>query len=113
MKTGPPTRTDHALNLLAGVPIKFICAPSRNRARIQAHLNLKAIGTQHGGVTGTLEEVLKKAGKKPGDIVVGGIDLAPATISGLKSGHVSATLDQLLHLQGFVPVVQCVMTAVK
>ena len=58
-----------------------------------------------------MEEVLKKAGKKPGDIVVGGIDLAPSTIDGLKSGAVSATLDQLLYLQGFIPVVQCVMTA--
>jgi simple sugar transport system substrate-binding protein len=43
--------------------------------------------------------------------VVGGIDLAPATIDGLKSGYISATLDQLLYLQGFMPVVQCVMTA--
>ena len=52
-----------------------------------------------------------KAGKQPGDIIVGGIDLGPATIDGLKSGYVSATLDQLLYLQGFMPVVQCVMTA--
>jgi len=80
-------------------------------AYIQAHPNLKAIGTQHGGVTGTLAEVLQKAGKKPGDIIVGGIDLAPATIDGLKSGYVSATLDQLLYMQGFMPVVQCVMSA--
>jgi simple sugar transport system substrate-binding protein len=80
-------------------------------AYIQAHPNLKAIGTQHGGVTGTMEEVLKKAGKKPGEIIVGGIDLGPATIDGLKSGYVTATLDQLLYLQGFMPVVQCVMTA--
>ena len=55
--------------------------------------------------------MLKKAGKKPGDIIVGGIDLGPATITGLKSGYVTATLDQLLYLQGFMPVVQCVMTA--
>jgi len=80
-------------------------------AYIQAHPDLKAIGTQHGGVTGTLAEVLQKAGKAPGDIVVAGIDLAPATIDGLKSGYVTATLDQLLYLQGFMPVVQCVMTA--
>ncbi|MCB1490002.1 MAG: substrate-binding domain-containing protein, partial [Bauldia sp.] len=79
-------------------------------AYIQAHPNLKAIGTQHGGITSVLAEVLKKAGKKPGDIVVGGIDLAPATIDGLESGYVSATLDQLLYLQGFMPVVQCVMS---
>src|SRR5215472_3253888 len=80
-------------------------------AYIQAHPNLKAIGLQHGNATGVMEQVLEKAGKKPGDIVVGGIDLAPATIDGLKSGYVSHTLDQLLYLQGFIPVVQCVMTA--
>jgi simple sugar transport system substrate-binding protein len=80
-------------------------------AYIQSHPNLKAIGTQHGSVTGVMPEALKKAGKKPGEIILGGIDLAPATIDGLKSGYISATLDQLLYLQGFVPVVQCVMTA--
>jgi simple sugar transport system substrate-binding protein len=80
-------------------------------AYVQSHPALKAIGTQHGGVTGILADVLKKAGKKPGEITVGGIDLVPATIDGLKSGYVSATLDQLLYLQGFVPVMQCVMTA--
>jgi simple sugar transport system substrate-binding protein len=80
-------------------------------AYVQAHPDLRAIGTQHGGITGILAEVLQKAGKQPGDIVVGGIDLGPATIDGLKSGYVTATLDQLLYLQGFMPVVQCVMTA--
>ena len=78
---------------------------------IQSHPNLKAIGTQHGNITGQMATVLQQAGKQPGDIVVGGIDLAPATIDGLKSGYVSATLDQLLYLQGFMPVVQCVMSA--
>jgi simple sugar transport system substrate-binding protein len=80
-------------------------------AYVQSHPALKAIGTQHGGITGILADVLKKAGKKPGEITVGGIDLVPATIDGLKSGYVSATLDQLLYLQGFMPVTQCVMTA--
>jgi simple sugar transport system substrate-binding protein len=78
---------------------------------IQSHPDLKAIGTQHGGITGILADMLQKAGKKPGEIIVGGIDLAPATVDGLKSGYISATLDQLLYLQGFMPVVQCVMTA--
>ncbi|MFZ1963804.1 MAG: substrate-binding domain-containing protein [Roseiarcus sp.] len=80
-------------------------------AYIQAHPKLTAIGLQHGSVTGVMADALKKAGKKPGEIIVGGIDLAPATIAGLKSGYVSATLDQLLYLQGFIPVLQCVMTA--
>ena len=79
-------------------------------AYVQAHPALKAIGTQHGGITGVLADVLKKAGKRPGDVTVGGIDLAPSTIDGLQSGYVSVTLDQLLYLQGFMPVLQCVLT---
>ena len=59
-------------------------------AYIQAHPNLKAIGTQHGGVTGIMDEVLKKAGKKPGDIIVGGIDLAPVDHQRPEVGATSA-----------------------
>ena len=58
-------------------------------AYVQANPDLKAIGTQHGGITGILADTLQKAGKKPGDIIVGGIDLGPATIDGLKSGYTS------------------------
>ena len=79
-------------------------------AYVQSHPGLKAIGTQHGGITSVLADVLKKAGKKPGEITVGGIDLAPATIDGLQTGYVNVTLDQLLYLQGFMPVLQCVLT---
>jgi simple sugar transport system substrate-binding protein len=80
-------------------------------AYVQAHPNLKAVGTQHGDMTSVMADVLKKAGKKPGEITVGGIDLAPATIDGLKSGYISLVLDQLLYLQGYIPVLQCVLTA--
>jgi simple sugar transport system substrate-binding protein len=80
-------------------------------AYVQAHPNLRAIGSQHGGITAILAEVLQKAGKKPGEIVAGGADLGPATITGLKDGYVSAALDQLLYMQGFFPVLQCVLTA--
>lgn len=80
-------------------------------AFIQAHPDLKAIGTQHGGVTGFIPQALQQAGKKPGQIIVGGIDLAPATIAGLQSKYLTATLDQQLYLQGFLPVTQCVLSA--
>ena len=80
-------------------------------AYIQSHPQLKAIGLQHGSVTGVMPQALQKAGKKPGEIILGGIDLAPATIDGLKAGYISATLDQTLYMQGFVPVLQCVLTA--
>jgi simple sugar transport system substrate-binding protein len=79
-------------------------------AYIDAHPDLKAIGSQHGGVTSIAAQALKAAGKQPGEIIVGGIDLAPATIDGLLDGYVTVTLDQQLYYQGFLPVVQCVLS---
>jgi simple sugar transport system substrate-binding protein len=72
--------------------------------------DLKAIGTQHGGITSVLARILKRLGKKPGEIVIGGIDLSPPTITGLKTRYITATLDQQLYLQGFLPVMQIVLS---
>ncbi len=79
-------------------------------AYIAAHPDLKAIGTQHGNITAILPKVLQAAGKKPGDIICGGIDLSPATIDGITKGWISASFDQVLYLQGFDPVQQVVFT---
>jgi simple sugar transport system substrate-binding protein len=79
-------------------------------AYIAAHPNLKAIGTQHGNITANLPKVLQAAGKKPGDIIVGGIDLSPATKDGIQQGWISASFDQVLYLQGYLPVQQIYMT---
>ncbi len=72
--------------------------------------DVRGIGTQHGGVTSFIPKALEAAGKKPGDVIVGGIDLAPSTIDGLQDGWISAVLDQQLYLQGFLPVTQCVLS---
>lgn len=79
-------------------------------AYLAAHPNLKAIGTQHGNITAILPKVLQQAGKKPGDIKVGGIDLGPDTIAGIKAGYIVASFDQVLYLQGYYPVQQCWLT---
>jgi simple sugar transport system substrate-binding protein len=79
-------------------------------AFIERHPDIKAIGTQQGLVTSFIPQALKEAGKKPGQITVGGIDLAPATIAGLKSNYITVTLNQQLYLQGFLPVAQCMLT---
>lgn len=79
-------------------------------AYLQAHPNLKAIGTQHGNITSTLPKVIEAAGKKPGDIIIGGIDLSPATIDGIQKGYISVSFDQVLYLQGYYPVQQVFMT---
>jgi len=80
-------------------------------AYIAKNPDVKGIGTQHGGVTSFIAKALQDAGKQPGEVIVGGIDLAPATIDGLEEGWVSAVLDQQLYLQGFLPVTQCVLSA--
>ena len=79
-------------------------------AYIAAHPDLKAIGTQHGNITAILPQVLQAAGKNPGDVIVGGIDLSPATIDGIKKGYISASFDQVLYLQGWLPVQQVFFT---
>ena len=79
-------------------------------AYIAAHPDLKAIGTQHGNITANLMNVLEAAGKQPGDIITGGIDLSPATIDGITAGYISVSFDQVLYLQGYLPVQQIFMT---
>ena len=72
--------------------------------------DVRAIGTQHGNITAILPKVLQDAGKKPGDVIAGGIDLSPATIDGIKGGWISASFDQVLYLQGYYPVQQIWLT---
>jgi simple sugar transport system substrate-binding protein len=79
-------------------------------AYIAAHPNLKAIGTQHGNITSTLPKVLEAANIQPGDVIIGGIDLSPATIDGIESGYISASFDQVLYLQGYFPIQQIWLT---
>jgi simple sugar transport system substrate-binding protein len=79
-------------------------------AYLAAHPDLKAIGTQHGQLTSILPKILKDAGKKPGDVVVGGIDLGSDVIQGIKDGYIVASFDQVLYLQGYYPVQQIWLT---
>ena len=79
-------------------------------AYLEKNPDLKAIGTQHGNITSNLMKVLEAAGKKPGDVIVGGIDLSPATIDGITKGYVSVSFDQVLYLQGYFPVQQIWLT---
>jgi simple sugar transport system substrate-binding protein len=79
-------------------------------AYLQQHPDTKAIATQHGGVTPLLPDVMQQAGKKPGELLLAGIDTDPKTVAAVKAGNMTATLDQQLYLQGFLPVLQCVLS---
>ncbi len=79
-------------------------------AYMEAHPDLKAIGTQHGAITLNMPLALESAGKEPGEIIVGGIDLSPGTVQGIKDGWITASFDQVLFLQGYYPIQQVWLT---
>jgi simple sugar transport system substrate-binding protein len=79
-------------------------------AYLEANPDLAAIGTQHGNITANLPAVLEASGKEPGDIILGGIDLGPATVAGIEDGYISVSFDQVLYLQGYMPVLQVWLT---
>lgn len=80
-------------------------------AYINRNADVKAIITSHGTVTGFLGKALKEAGKQPGEVFGAGYDIVPATVEALQEGYVQIAFDQNLYLQGFLPVVQCVLSS--
>lgn len=80
-------------------------------AYIQRNPDVKAIITSHGTVTGFLGKALKEAGKEPGDVFGAGYDIVPAAVEAVQDGYVHVLFDQNLFLQGFLPVVQCVLSS--
>ena len=47
---------------------------------------------------------LKNAGKKPGEILAGGFDTTPGTLTGINQNYMVATIDQQQYLQGYFSV---------
>ena len=80
-------------------------------AYIERTPDVKSIITSHGTVTGFLGKALQEAGKEPGEIFGAGYDIVPAAVEAVQDGYVHVLFDQNLFLQGFLPVVQCVLSA--
>ena len=80
-------------------------------AYIERTPDVKSIITSHGTVTGFLGKALKEAGKQPGEIFGAGYDIVPAAVEAVQEGYVHVLFDQNLFLQGFLPVVQCVLSS--
>jgi simple sugar transport system substrate-binding protein len=80
-------------------------------AYVERNPDVKAIITSHGTVTGFLGKALREAGKEPGEIFGAGYDIVPAAVEAVQEGYVHVLFDQNLFLQGFLPVVQCVLSS--
>jgi len=77
---------------------------------VAANPDVKLVITDHGGLTATAETYMTAAGKEPGEILIAGFDLTPATVEAIKGGYVQIVTDQQPWLQGYLGVEQIVLT---
>lgn len=72
--------------------------------------NIKAVVTDHGGLTATAATYMKAANKKAGSVYFGGFDVSPATTDAITSGFLNLVIDQQPFLQGYLPILQICLT---
>ncbi len=79
-------------------------------AYLSANPDCDLVVMDHGALTAQLENFFRQAGLKPDDIYGAGFSLSPATASAVKSGYVDLIGDGQPYLQGYLPVLQLVLT---
>jgi len=92
------------LDVIDAGGLEMTTVESRITSYLIAHPETKFIFGLGGICTDRLTSSLKAAGKRPGQVVAGGFDCAPGTLTGLKNGYVEATIDQQQYLQGYFAV---------
>jgi simple sugar transport system substrate-binding protein len=76
----------------------------RESAYLTAHPETTFFLGAGGICTDRVMSSLKAAGRKAGEVIAGGFDVAPGTVEGLKAGYITATIDQQQYLQGYFAV---------
>jgi simple sugar transport system substrate-binding protein len=84
--------------------LEMTTAEQRETSYIIAHPDVKFLFGLGGIATDRMTSALKNAGKKPGEILAGGFDAAPGTLTGLQTGYMVASIDQQQYLQGYFSV---------
>lgn len=77
---------------------------------ISANPDVKLIITDHGALTSTVGTYAKAAKLEPGDVKFAGFDLSSASVDAIRSGYLGLILDQQPYLQGYLPILQIVLT---
>jgi len=81
---------------------------------VASNPDVKLVITDHGGLTGTFEALLKGAGKGPDDIYAAGFDMSPAIVEGVRNGYIDLVADHEPYVHGYLPIVQlCFAKAYK
>ena len=84
--------------------LEMTTVESRETSYLLAHPETTFMFGLGGICTDRLTDSLKATGKKPGEVIAGGFDCAPGTLTGLDEGYVEATIDQQQYLQGYFAV---------
>lgn len=79
-------------------------------AYLSANPDCDAVVMDHGALTAQLENFFRAAGVRSNEIIGAGFSLSPATASSIKSGYVDLVGDGQPYLQGYLPVLQMVLT---
>ncbi len=79
---------------------------------VSSHPDVKAVVFDHGNLTSITENLMKAAGKKPGEIKAAGFDISHGSIAAIKSGYLGLVIDQQEWLQGYLPILQVCLTKV-
>lgn len=79
-------------------------------AYLSANPDCKIVICDHGALTAQLENFFRAAGLAPDEIIGAGFSLSPATAAAIKSGYVDLVGDGQPYLQGYLPVMQIVLT---
>ena len=79
---------------------------------VSSHPDVKAVVFDHGNLTSITENLMKAAGKKPGEIKAAGFDISHGSIAAIKSGYLGLVIDQQEWLQGYLPILQVCLSKV-
>jgi len=93
-----------SFEIVDGGGLEMTTVEARETSYLLAHPETTFMIGLGGIVTDRLTASLKNAGKKAGEVLAGGFDAAPGTITGLQEGYVEATIDQQQYLQGYYAV---------
>jgi len=84
--------------------LEMTTAEQRITSYLIGHPDVKLIFGLGGITTDRLTSGMRNAGKRAGDIMAGGFDAAPGTLTGLKTDYMVASIDQQQYLQGYFSV---------
>jgi simple sugar transport system substrate-binding protein len=77
---------------------------------MSANPDIKLMVTDHGNLTGTVQQFLEAAGKKPGEIYAAGFDMSGNAVKAIQDGWLQLVIDQQQYLQGYFGVLQLCLT---